>query len=272
MKKRDFNKITVKELLKQRTEIDTHFATSILNVSDSTVRRIFSELVADGVAIRTFGGIRTADIANREYFFDRHETAFIDAKRSIAAVASTLIEDGDIVFLDSGTTTLQLAHIIVAKIEKGEFKDLRVVTNSLAHLHVLASHCKVTLIGGDFREKRQDFVGYSSYLALMNMNFSISFLGTDGFSVKNGFSTTDEGTAQYASAIIERSRKLVMLFDASKLESPSFITYAKVSNADIIITNGILNKEQLKVLKASGTKYLYCNEEQQAKSAEEKAN
>lgn len=259
MKKREYNKLTIKEILNHQTEIDTRGAAQVLKVSESTVRRIFSELVKDGSAIRTFGGIRTVEIPTREYSFDIHESAFIAAKRTIASVAHKLIENGDIVFLDSGTTTLQLAHIIAEQARNGDYKELRVVTNSLAHLYVLVPYCNVTLIGGQFREKRRDFVGYTSYLALKNMNFTISFLGADGFSIKDGFSATDEDTAQYASTVIERSRKVVILFDASKLDFPSYITYAKVSHIDTIITNAQLNREQQKVLKKAGVTYLYCS-------------
>ena len=126
-------------------------AMEILNVSESTIRRIFAKMEKEGVAIRTHGGIQSASGAMTRYSFEYGTKTNIEKKTAIAREACKLLKNGDVIFCDTGTTTQCFCAELVCRIKR-EGLNVKLYTNSLANLELLSPYMPVTLIGGELPE------------------------------------------------------------------------------------------------------------------------
>lgn len=233
------------ELLKQlyvKRKISLNEAMQLFDISESTARRLFTQFEKNGLAIRTHGCLRCNGFALTSYSFERGEQTNIDQKTAIAKKACELLEDGDIIFCDSGTTIHCFCAELVMFLQKNKL-NLQVCTNSLANLEILSPHLPVTLIGGDFRQNRRDFCGYIAEHALEKLYFNKSFVGTDGFVSPAMFTTTDHQTARMDEIAIQHSKDAFLLTDTSKFSHSSHITYVNASELKAIITDSPLPKE-----------------------------
>ncbi|WP_294377698.1 DeoR/GlpR family DNA-binding transcription regulator [uncultured Clostridium sp.] len=211
----------------------------ILNASESTVRRDLNALNNDGKLKKIHGGaISIGDNTSKhDYKVNLRKTLNTEEKVQIAKYAAGLIEDGDVVYIDAGTTTEEMIDFI-------EAKDILVVTNGIVHAKkVLEKGIRVIILGGEVKESTEAIVGSNAVDDLKKYNFSKGFFGTNGVSNKNGYTTPDINEAMVKREAITRCIKSYILADESKLEEVSFITFADISDSILITsqTNGNSN-------------------------------
>jgi DeoR/GlpR family transcriptional regulator of sugar metabolism len=236
-------------LLRVSGMVSVSEAMSLLDVSESTVRRLFSKLEADGLAVRTFRGIRTNTFMNAKetYSFEKSELNRADEKTAIGERAELLIEAGDTLYLDSGTTVLKLCTAIARRCAIGQgsgrgdrraeiYSSVTVFTNSLANLNILKDYVSVHLIGGEYRPHRQDFYGYLTEEVLRRIHFSKCFIGADGYSVDNGLTAPDFDTARINQLVVQGSERRILLADISKLGKTSVIHYSELGQINTLVT------------------------------------
>ena len=233
-------------------------AMELLNVSESTARRMFGELEHSGAAIRTHGGIRCVDQAPTAYSFEFGAKMNIERKAAIGAAACDFIEDGDVIFCDSGTTIQCFCAELVHRLRRDKL-NITVYTNSLANLELLSAHLPVHLVCGEYRANRKDFCGYMAEQALKSVYFTKSFVGADGCVDANIFTTTDFETMRMNEIAMGNSRKTYMLVDASKFSLSSHVAYASVKHIDTIITDENISREILAKLKNAGANVVCVN-------------
>ena len=113
----------LQNVLQQGGNISTRDAMELLNVSESTVRRLFGKMEADGEAIRVFGGIRLANTDNK-YQYDLTMERQRRAKTQIGKLAASMVSDGDFIYIDCGTTTIHLCQFLVERIKHGDLTGL----------------------------------------------------------------------------------------------------------------------------------------------------
>ena len=237
MKKIETRKAVLLDALKIKKNMDIADVINLLKISEATARRLFTLLQNEGKIIRTHGGIQYTQDKISDYLFDDFENNQILEKESIGISAVSLISNNDIVFLEAGTTVLRLCYKLAEHIKQGDLNDITVFTNSNANLEVLHAVCKVILIGGEYRHKRRDFVGFVSEKVILNFRFNQCFLGADGVDLEEGFMTTDIDTAHIDALIISRSEKSTILLDSAKFLKRSLITFASFSDIDCIVTD-----------------------------------
>lgn len=211
-------------------------AMELLNVSESTARRMFAKLERDGAAIRTHGGVQAVGGAMTMYSFERGARTNIEKKTAIARQAVSYLEDGDVVFCDSGTTIQCMCAELVSRLREEKLK-IKLYTNSLANLELLAPHMQVNLVGGEYRAYRKDFCGYLTEQALQGLRFTKSFVGADGCVGEGQFTTTDFDTARMNQIAMRNSEKTFMLADSSKFGNSSHVAYASIENLHTVITD-----------------------------------
>ncbi|SCH61621.1 HTH-type transcriptional repressor glcR [uncultured Ruminococcus sp.] len=228
--------LLLQTLLTAKT-LDTAQAMSLLNVSESTARRLFAELEQQNLVIRKYGGIQLAQNGPYDYSFEQSEQAMREEKQRIAQRAMELIECGDILFLDSGTTLQQLCAALACRLRDAELGNVTVVTNSLANLQLLSPYCTVILLGGEYRARRMDFAGFASNKFIQNFHFSKCFLGADGVTLEDGFMGTDADTSSLVELAVARSGDAVVLADSSKLGKRSFVCYAQPEDIGALVTD-----------------------------------
>lgn len=236
--------------------VTTAQAMEMLDISEATARRLFRAMAANGVALRTFGGICRIQEAVGDYSYETLELKNNDAKRHIAKKALAYCCDNDVIFIDGGTTLAAFSEELSAKISAGEIKDITVYTNSMATLHALAGKCCVNLLGGRWRENRRDFCGYLAEDSVRKLSFASCFLGTDACE-ERGLTTTDFETARLNELVIAASKTVYALADSAKFNQNSFVPFAKLDQISAIITDKGISDASLREFTELGVKIIY---------------
>ncbi len=235
-------KVSREELLMSLLNLEGHISTDeavrLIGVSQATVRRMFLELEKNGKIIRNYGGAQLPG-APDSYRFEQREKVFENEKRRIGILAASLVKDRDTVYLDCGTTLLQMAIALGERLRSGDFTSLNIVTNSMANLQALGNSYtgKIILLGGEYHSARRDFFGPITERYADPFHFDKCFLGIEGVTVETGFSSNNTGLSSLNANILSRSTRRFVLFDASKLGKGAFFSYAPLERVDEVVTD-----------------------------------
>ena len=220
-----------------------------LKVSVATIRRDLEILEEEGKVRRVHGGAVSMESRLEEAVFDDKTNQFSKEKRDIAERAYKLIGQEESLFLDGGSTTLCLARLLKDR------KDLTVVTNSLRAAGELADFGpRVILTGGELRRISQTMVGPLTSAVLSQVRVDKAFMGTMGFCLENGLTTTDPNEAFVKSLVMEQATQVVLLADSSKAEKVSFAKVSDWQKVDILVSDLMLPKDFTKALNKMGVK------------------
>lgn len=222
-----------------------------LNVSEATVRRDLENLEQQGLLRRVHGGAELVKNPKTEPVFAEKTGLHASEKARIAHLAEQCINAGETVFLDGGSTVLELARLL------SERKGLTIVTNSLmAASELMETECRLVIIGGEFRPLSRTLVGPLTEKILESLHIDKAFLGTMGLTMEQGLSTTDVNEAYTKHLAASAADQVYVLADSSKIGTNQFVTSDPVSAIDYLITDkGIppeiikqLNKQKVEVI------------------------
>lgn len=202
---------------------------SELEVSEVTIRSDLSSLEERGLLSRTHGG---ALPSIHPHIFQR-QNMNIEEKHRIAKAAADLVEDGDAIMIEAGTTTSLLPRYLAGK------RDILIITNSIPAFESAKSNpaLKITLVGGEFRDSTDSFVGRITLDTIRRFNVRCAFVGTDGFSLKSGITTHLIEGGDVISVMRERAENLVLLADSSKYGKTGVVTILPLSQINTLITD-----------------------------------
>lgn len=233
------------EYLQSKKSITIRKAAEIFMVSEATVRRDLDELASTGKIERTHGGAVIHTGTGFEWQHAEKMQEMIPEKKRIAIAAKKLIEDGDSLFLDTGTTTYLLAE------ELKEKKRLTVVTNNLdiAYTTELDATSTMIITGGIRRDGYSSLVGDIAADLVRKLNVDVSFIGADAVSVGNGVFNTNFNEIGIKKSGIESGKRKVLLADSSKFSRKALAKICDLQEFDIIITDSGIDEAQLKILK-----------------------
>lgn len=212
-----------------------------LGVSESTIRRDLIYLDSVNKIIKVHGG---ATVLNDNYDFterpvEAKQKLFAVEKDAIAKYAAETIRKGDFIFIDAGTTTEKMIDYITEN-------TATFVTNGFSHAKKLARRgFKVYLIGGEIKATTEAIVGSECVEQLRKYNFIKCYLGTNGISVENGFTTPDPEEASIKRMVADRSYMTYILADHSKFGQITPVTFCSMENA-CIITDKVPEEKYLK--------------------------
>ncbi len=236
------NKNTILKRIKETGMVTVQELENILNVSGATVRSYLSELEEEGYLYRVHGGAAIKEKLKYELPFQERLEKSREEKLAIAHEALRLIQPNDAIFLDSGSTVLELAKLMK------DLSDITVVTNSIPVLAELTTAPGINLIstGGQVTRNHFAFYGALARENLDRFNFNKSFLGTDGISVVNGLTTEDFSIAEIVRIAIKRSKENIVLADHTKIGTVSFASsISSLSQIDRLITDSQVDSEIL---------------------------
>ncbi|MBK1813851.1 DeoR/GlpR transcriptional regulator [Clostridium sp. YIM B02505] len=230
------------DMLNSESSIKVMDIAVLLNVSESTIRRDLQELEEKKLLMRTHGG--AVGINNRTSFepsFTDKQDEQIDQKHNIAEVASEMIEDGDTIILDSGTTTLEIAK----RINK---RDITVITNSIDIAAELSEKEGIEIIvtGGSLRLNTRAMVGHLTESVIKNFRVDKAFIGANGVSIEDGITTPNFIEAQTKKSMINYASKVIIVADSSKFNNVSFSVICPVKAASMIITSKDIEEDIVK--------------------------
>ena len=222
----------------------THNAEALarhLDVSLVTVRRDLNQLAAHGRLVRTFGGAVPSGGREPESTLAQRQNKNKSRKEAIARVAAAEILPGETIILDAGTTTGALAGQL-----RG-WRDLRVITNSLQVMAVLAGDDGIELImlGGATRQKSLSTVGPLAELSLRRLTADRVFLGADGIVAGRGLCEAGMDQIQLKELMMVQATTIYVLADSSKLGRPAQQAWAPLDRPWTLITDAQAEAGQL---------------------------
>lgn len=218
----------------------------LLKVSSATVRRDLDYLESLGEIRRVHGGAVGIESRLEEPLFDDKTALAVAEKHRIAEAALTLVQPGDTIYLDGGSTVLGLARLV------RERSNLTIVTNSLrAAIELAGGGPRLIMIGGELRRLSQTLVGPLTRLLLEQLNVDTAFMGTMGLTLK-GLTTTDPGEAYTKQLVVETARRVILLADSSKVGKVSFSRAGLLSHVDTLITDTGLDSKWTEQIRQAG--------------------
>jgi len=206
-------------------ELAEHFA-----VSEMTVRRVLYKLADAGLVIRTPGGAMAAPSGSMEKSFLERSAKMAGAKDAIGRAAARLVQEGETVVLDSGTTTLHVARHLASK------KNLSVVTPSLAILEELSGSqvVQVRLTGGVYRRGSHDLTGQAMLDTLASIYADKVFFGAAALSFVIGVMNYDP---EMPKAYLRAGRERILVIDSSKIWAEAIYRLCPVKKCDLVIVD-----------------------------------
>jgi len=223
-----------------------------LGVTEVTIRRDLSTLQSEGLLKKTYGGaVLTAPevITSVRY----RQTRKLRAKRVIGKLASALVKDGDIVYLEAGSTCYEIIPFLA------ERKELTIIVNSLylmKRLHELTRH-KIIIIGGQYRPDRMDMVGPAAEMAISQLGGFKAFTGADDIAIDAGISGADVVTVGFAKLVLKRASEVIFVGDDSKFDNPALYRIADIDELDYIVTNSHPSRAWHHAAKEKNIKLIY---------------
>ncbi|UOQ94323.1 DeoR/GlpR family DNA-binding transcription regulator [Halobacillus shinanisalinarum] len=196
--------------------------------SESTIRRDLDQLEQLGKLKRVHGGASIRQRTSEEPSMGEKTTKHQQEKAMIASLASSLVRQGDCIFIDAGSTTYEMISYLSGK-------DITVVTNGLTHLDALTDYSIDTyVLGGYVKQRTRAVVGTGALKNLEQYRFDQCFLGVNGITLEDGFTTPDPEEAAIKSMALSLSQKRFVLADHSKFEEVAFSKIAELEEANII--------------------------------------
>ncbi|MBQ9941532.1 MAG: DeoR/GlpR transcriptional regulator [Christensenellaceae bacterium] len=217
-------------------------------VSPATVRNDLRELEFAGLLKRTHGGAISNRKTSYEPTFYEKIVENIDEKKAIAAAAAQLVQDGDTIAVDCGTTTLELVKYLT------NHKKLTVVTCDLQVATYLDrnSQATVILLGGVLQRDLFYTTGPLTITALQEMNVDKVFLSANGVTPGKGVTSPNMDQARQKEQMVRIGDEIILLADYSKFGKTAFIKYADLSQMDVLFTDDKADPRIIEQLRADG--------------------
>lgn len=214
--------------------------------SSMTIRRDLEDLEMEGKIQRFRGGARILNqqASLKEVAYAQRLVANIKEKRRIAEKALPFIQEAKSIYIDSGTTCVQLATAIGSE-------SLFVLTPApyVAIELINRPNIRVNLTGGQLSHDSLCLSGGNALAYVKNLNIDLAFIGASACSLNNAFTCGDYQEAELKKAIIKKAQKVICLMDSSKLNFSLPYTFAKFRDIHVLITERLLPESYQRVLK-----------------------
>lgn len=245
----------IAELINQHQSVTVSELCETFAVSDMTIRRDLLRLEKRGILSRTHGGaiILKPAPADHPYYSRVHEQ--IQEKQAIARLAAAMVQDGETIALDAGTTIANLARQLTRK------RDLTIITNSIHVINEMLGTPHVTVIstGGSLWEPTVSLVGPIAVSTLRRFHVDKAFLATPAISLEAGVTNSNLYEAEVKSTMIEIARERILLVDHTKFGRTSYAIVAPLSAYNRLITDDGTPAAFIEGIRARGLEVLVAD-------------
>lgn len=219
-------------------KVETSNLAAELNVSLETIRRYLEELEKKGKLTRIYGGAVKLNPEHEEPPHLQREITFIEEKKRIGKAAAQLVQDNDIIAIDEGTTTLQMAEYLFYK------KNLTILTSSIPLLNLLISFRQneyltgsIFFIGGRVNPVHMRVAGSIAEKMMEYFHVDKAFISAEGILIKKGITSYDPDKALLTRKYVENSEETIALLDHSKIGVSKFYKIADVQEIDAVVSD-----------------------------------
>lgn len=249
----DERRAKIVQLLQKNGSVSVSGLTQMFQISTETARRDLSVMEANGQLTRVHGGaiIARGMSKSTEYAVRLHENHA--EKRELCETALALIEEGDAIFLDCGTTALELAHLIAAR-----GSALSIVTNSVEVLEVLASakDIQVIMVGGNYFPAERAVFGYHAVETIRAFHVEKAFIFPAAINVRDGVCCCEEPIVPLHRAMMQSADQVFLLADGSKLGKSAFYKVCPLSGNMSIVTDKSADAVMCRVFEDTGIRVI----------------
>ncbi|MDN4526442.1 DeoR/GlpR family DNA-binding transcription regulator [Fictibacillus fluitans] len=242
----------IKEYVMEHESASLDELVTVFDVSKNTIRRDVQELVDHGELKKVYGGV-SAIPKKLESFQDR-QVRNLQEKVLISKKASNFIEDGDFIFLDSGTTTIEMFNFL-------KEKSLTIFTNSIDFIvrALPYENLNVISIGGMVDRKTNSFVNTRNIELLRDYNIKKAFMASTGISLVNGVTNASPDESELKKTVVNRSSEVYLLVDHNKFDKYGLMTYCKLAEIDCIVTDRLPEENYQEYAKENGIQFVIAD-------------
>ncbi len=231
------------ELLKEDGSAKVNRLSRIFKVTEVTIRQDLEKLEQEGLIIREHGGAFLKNMQDNVRSFTPLNTDNMEKKTAIGRKAASLIENGDTIILDSGSTTTEIAKQILGK------KGLTVITNALNIALLLGADpgIEVMVTGGEFKPPTLSLTGQKAADFLENIHVDKLFLATAGISLRSGLTYPSISDITVKKAMIDAADVTYLVADSTKIGKNSLASLGALSLIDYLITDQDIDPKHLEL-------------------------
>ena len=241
----------IAQLVERQQRISVADLCKLFSISEATARRDLEALAQQGKVDRVHGGAISISNAPPELPILDREKEENEAKHQIGQAASGLIQEGETIFLGSGTTVLELARILKTR------KGLTIITNSLPVLNQLSgTENTIVCLGGVLRLTELSFIGHITEQSLAEVRADKVFIGTRGISLEHGLTNDYLPETLTDRAILRAGKEIIILADHVKFGRVATAMLAPVESVNTIITDKLTSKDFIRDLENLGLRVM----------------
>lgn len=225
------------------------------NISKNTVRRDLDELVGRGTVVKVYGGAKATDATPSKTplsSYEERHVAHMKEKDYICRLAANLVSDGDIIYIDTGTTCINMVEYL---------KDIKctIITNSLqiASGAVPYQNLDVIMLPGKLKRETLSFVGIEAIESLKIYNIDKAFMASTGVTIENGLTNASSEEYSIKKTVVENSTYLYLLADYTKFGRTALHTYCDLTLVNSIITDQTLPEKYSSFCSAHNISIIY---------------
>jgi DeoR/GlpR family transcriptional regulator of sugar metabolism len=240
-------------LVHTNSRVEVSALASQLGVTEITIRRDLAALHKLGLVKKTYGGAIPTPVPEMNLSVKFRQTRNLSAKKIIGRLAADLVENGDVIFLEAGSTCYEIIPHL------SRFENLTIIVNSLyllSRLHELTRH-RIIITGGLYRPDRMDMVGPTAEAAVSQLSGFKAFTGADDITIDAGISGGDVVTVGFAKIIAQRASRLIFVGDHTKFDNPALYKIADIGELDYIVTDTAPSREWHAAMQEKNIKLLY---------------
>lgn len=247
-------RLKIFEMVKQEKYVDVAELAASFDVSTMTIRRDLSKFEEQGVVTTTYGGATLNDGTSSEPAFAIKSGHSKQNKINIAYEASLIINDGDSIFIDCGTTTFELARFISEK-------KITVITNSWKVLSALSDFSKITLIlaPGEYDPISEGAISSATIRFIEQYTVDKAFISTQGIDLERGVSVPSDNDAQVKKAIMNAAKHRLLLADHTKFNQTFMAKHGDLNDFDAILVDPDITEETYQQAKAKHPNIVICD-------------
>ncbi|MBO0459441.1 DeoR/GlpR transcriptional regulator [Enterococcus hulanensis] len=247
-------RLEIFEILKKQKYVDVAVLAEAFDVSTMTIRRDLSKFEEQGVVTTTYGGATLNEGTSSEPAFAIKSGHSKHNKIRIAYEASLIINDGDSIFIDCGTTTVELARFITEK-------RITVITNSWKLLSSLSDFSKITLIlaPGEYDPISEGAISSSTISFIKQYTVDKAFISTQGIDLDRGVSVPSDDDAQVKKAIMDSAKYKLLLADHTKFHQSFMAKHGNLIDFDAILVDPDIDDKTYQAARSKHPNLVICS-------------
>lgn len=246
-------RVKILNLIREDGHAKVQELSRLFGVTDVTIRQDLEALEEMGHIQREHGGAFLKDVGSFAKTGQLFNQTHMDAKQEIAQKAVKFINEGDCIILDSGSTTTELAKLLL------NYKNLTVITNALNIVLILGENHGINLIvtGGEFKAPTLSLTGEMAADSIKKLHAAKLFLATAGISPAMQLTYPSLSDLIVKSVMIKSSDEVFLLADSSKIGVSSFASLGPISLVKTLITDNNISEESIVSIRDKGVEIIY---------------